>query len=67
MSKYDTTQYLQDFDAMPPEKQRRHLIFIIRWAINIIKEQQAHALTTKPTSPLDKGAIDGECEVQHGI
>lgn len=37
MKIYNTEQYLHDFDAMPPEKQQRHLIFIINWIVAIIQ------------------------------
>lgn len=37
MKNYDTEQYLRDFDSMPPEKQGRHLVFIINWLVAIIR------------------------------
>lgn len=35
--KYNSDQYLRDFESMEPEKQERHLLFIINWVVSIIK------------------------------
>ncbi len=33
----DSVQYLDDFKTMPAEKQRRHLTFIVRWLVDILR------------------------------
>ncbi len=63
MSDQATKEYLEKFAKFSLAKQRRHIMITVQFIVNMIKDQQAHALTAKPTSPLDEGAIDGECEV----
>lgn len=31
--------YLANFDNMPPEKQEKHLLFIVNWAVTLIRGQ----------------------------
>lgn len=56
----DATQkkYIAEFAKFSPEKQHRHIGIIVRFIIDLLAEKEG-----KPASPLDEGAIVGECSV----
>ena len=53
----------KEFDTFSDARQERHIGIIIRHIVDMANKMEADATEAKPKSPLDRGAIEGECTV----